>query len=154
VLKPLFTSKARGMAVVEHGPDAQNSLEHFKAENTVMYIQKKVSIPGRDLGIVFLGGEYVGTYARVAPEHTWNTTTHYGGTYEPFTPKPRLIDLAHSAQSLFGLDFTCVDIAEAPEGPLVFEVSAFGGFRGLFEANKIDAARLYTEYVIRKLNHG
>jgi ribosomal protein S6--L-glutamate ligase len=52
------------------------------------------------------------------------------------------------------LDFTCVDVAETNEGPLVFEVSAFGGFRGLLDANGIDAADVFSSYVVDKLNHG
>ncbi|MFP4049030.1 MAG: ATP-grasp family protein, partial [Desulfovermiculus sp.] len=48
----------------------------------------------------------------------------------------------------FDLDFTCVDVAETADGPLVFEVSAFGGFRGIWEAQGIDAASLFTSYVL------
>jgi ribosomal protein S6--L-glutamate ligase len=35
---------------------------------------------------------------------------------------------------------------------MVFEVSAFGGFRGLSEARSIDAAKEYTDYVINTLS--
>ncbi len=152
VFKPLFTSKARGMKVIEKGKDALANIEEFKAANNpVMYIQKMVAIPGKDLGLAFLGGEYIATYARVSQHDSWNTTTHFGGRYEPYTPTKDVIDLAYRAQSLFGLDFTCVDIAETPDGPIVFEVSAFGGFRGLLEANNIDAAELYANYMLEKL---
>jgi len=154
VLKPLFTSKARGMKVVTCGTDALAAIEEFKAaDNPVMYIQKMVAVPGKDLGLVFLGGKYLATYARVRHENSWNTTTHFGGRYEPFCPSQDIIDLAARAQSLFNLDFTCVDIAETPDGPVVFEVSAFGGFRGLLEALSIDAAELYAGYVLEKLSH-
>ena len=50
------------------------------------------------------------------------------------------------------MDFTTVDVAETPDGPIVFEVSAFGGFRGALEGAGIDAAGSYTDYVIAKLN--
>jgi ribosomal protein S6--L-glutamate ligase len=49
------------------------------------------------------------------------------------------------------LDFTCVDIAKTEEGMFVFEVSAFGGFRGLKEAFGIDAAGLYLDHVMKEL---
>ena len=62
-----------------------------------------------------------------------------------------MIDLASRAQSLFAMDFTTVDVAETQEGPVVFEVSAFGGFRGASEGIGIDAARLYVDYVLAKL---
>ena len=34
----------------------------------------------------------------------------------------------------------------------MFEVSAFGGYRGLQDAHAINAAELYTNYVIEQLN--
>jgi ribosomal protein S6--L-glutamate ligase len=46
-----------------------------------------------------------------------------------------------------------VDVAEAADGPIVFEVSAFGGFRGLWEGCGIDAAGLYAGYILEKLGH-
>lgn len=147
VLKPLYTSKARGMMVVEDDEAALDSIEEFqKAGNTIIYMQKFVNLPGKDLGLVFLGGEYVDTYARVSAG-AWNTTTHSGGKYQPHEPAPEIIELARKAQALFSLDFTSVDVVETDEGPMVFEVSAFGGFRGLQEAKGVNAAALYAKYV-------
>jgi ribosomal protein S6--L-glutamate ligase len=110
-------------------------------------------LPGveRDYGLVFLGGEYLASYARVRAGASWNTTIHSGGFYEAFEPKPEVIELADRAQRLFGLDFTSVDVVVTPGGPLVFEVSAFGGFRGLKEGAGIDPASLYADYVLGKI---
>ena len=44
-----------------------------------------------------------------------------------------------------------MDVAETEDGLKVFEVSAFGGFRGLMEADGIDAAALYADYVLGRL---
>jgi ribosomal protein S6--L-glutamate ligase len=152
ILKPLYTSKARGMAVVEPGPNLMGQLENFKAEgNLVLYLQQMIDLPDKDLGLAFLGGEFCGCYARVRGAGEWNTTTHSGGKYEAHEPTADIIQLARRAQEPFGLDFTCVDIAETVDGPVVFEVSAFGGFRGLLEANNFDAADHYAEYVLNRL---
>lgn len=155
VLKPLYTSKARGMEVVENGPNARAAVEEFHAAgNRTLYVQKLLKLPGRDLGLVFLGGEYVGCYARVARAQSWSTSTHQGGKYEPHDAEPAIIDLARRAQEPFGLAFTSVDVAVTDDGPVVFEVSAFGGFRGLWEAREIDAAQLYADYVLARIAHG
>lgn len=155
VLKPIYTSKARGMVVVSPGPELSGELERFRAGgNPFFYIQQMVELPGKDLGLAFLGGQFVGCYARVRQGDAWCTTTHSGGKYEPHEPAPHLIDLAHKAQGLFDLDFTSVDIAETADGPVVFEVSAFGGFRGLLEASDIDAAGLYADYVLERIRQG
>ena len=152
VLKPLYTSKARGMVVVRPGPELKEELVNFQAGgNKMIYAQKMVDLPGRDLGLVFLGGRYLATYARVGQEGRWNTTTVSGGRYRSHQPGQDLIDLAARAQAPFGLDFTCVDLAETADGPVIFEVSAFGGFRGLKEGCGIDAARAYGEYILEEL---
>jgi ATP-grasp enzyme of GAK system len=155
VLKPLYTSKARGMRVVGRDDDIRSEIESFRAAgNSIFYVQKLIDIAGRDLGVAFLGGDYLATYARVGASGSWNTTIKSGGTYQPEEPPQEIIDLAHRAQQPFGLDFTCVDIGVTPDGPLVFEVSAFGGFHGLYNAHGIDAAKLYAQYVFARLNGG
>jgi ribosomal protein S6--L-glutamate ligase len=49
---------------------------------------------------------------------------------------------------------TAVDVVETADGPMVFEVSAFGGFRGLKESRGFDVAQRYVDYVIHELTHG
>lgn len=148
VFKPLFSTKARGMCVIHGGPGAAEQIAAFALENPVMYIQEKLDLSGRDLGLVFLGGEYMCTYARISTGDTWNTTIHSGGKYAPEEPSADLIELARRAQAPFGLDFTTVDVALTKSGPIVFEVSAFGGFRGAKEGCGVDAAALLSDYVI------
>jgi tetrahydromethanopterin:alpha-L-glutamate ligase len=154
VFKPLYSTKARGMCVIDAQQDhtlVEREIRAFQAENPMMYIQQKIELPGRDLGMVFLDGEYLGTYARVSKGDAWNTTIHSGGKYASHTPPDSVIELAQRAQAPFGMDFTTVDVAETGEGPIVFEVSAFGGFRGALEGIGIDAAGLYVEHVLRQL---
>ncbi len=142
------------MCVIE-GSQPEEAIRHaigqFQTDNPMMYIQRRINLPGRDLGMVFLGGEYLGTYARVSQSDTWNTTIHSGGRYEAHTPSDEVIDLASRAQAPFGMDFTTVDVAESDQGVIVFEVSAFGGFRGALEGAGIDAATLYTDYALEAL---
>jgi tetrahydromethanopterin:alpha-L-glutamate ligase len=157
VAKPLYTSKARGMRVLRApGTHAQApadaaelraQVELFRADNPVMYLQQLLDTSGRDLGVVFLGGSYLATYARVSGG-SWSTSTNTGGKYRPHQPTDEIIALAQRAQALFDLDFTCVDVVESASGPKVFEVSAFGGFRGLLDASNIDAAARYADYAL------
>ena len=153
VFKPLYSTKARGMCVINESDDhIEDAIAAFQTDNPVMYIQQKVNLPGKDYGMVFLGGNYLGTYARVAQSDTWNTTINSGGRYEKYDPPQEIIDLATKAQSLFGMDFTTVDVADTDQGPIVFEVSAFGGFKGALEGIGIDAADLYADYAISKVS--
>lgn len=154
VFKPLYSTKARGMCLLKasDGEKAtRNAVKNFHASNPMMYVQKKENLRGRDFGMVFLGGEYLGSYARVGKSGSWNTTIHDGGKYMAYDATPDLIELGNRAQALFEMDFTTVDVAITEDGPIVFEVSAFGGFRGAKEGINIDAAGRYADYVINAL---
>jgi len=154
VFKPLYSTKARGMCVIDYADGeaaVRERITAFRAENPVMYIQRKVALPGRDMGMVFLAGEYLGTYARVPQSDAWNTTIESGGRYAAHEPPAEQIELARKAQALFEMDFTTVDVAETDDGLIVFEVSAFGGFRGAKEGMGVDVAALYADYAIQQL---
>lgn len=155
IFKPLYSTKARGMQVINSERDDSvllAQIDTFRDEHPMMYIQQKVDLAGRDFGMVFLGGEYLGSYARVGQNESWNTTIESGGKYAPHDPPPGTVELARQAQALFDMDFTTVDVADTPAGPIVFEVSAFGGFRGARDGIGIDAADLYADHVLRKLS--
>ncbi len=154
IFKPLFSTKARGMIQIDsQAKDSQirSQIEEFKNHHQMMYIQKYMPLPGKDMGLVFLNGQYLGTYARINQTGAWNTTINSGGRYESYQPSEEIIAMAAKAQSLFGMDYTTVDVAETEQGPIVFEVSAFGGFRGALEGAGINAASLYTDHVINTL---
>jgi ribosomal protein S6--L-glutamate ligase len=154
ILKPLYTSKARGMRLLTTGAgtDLQAEIQAFRREaGPCLYVQQRIELPECDLGVAFLAGEYVGTYARIRGHGSWNTTIRDGGRYAPHDPAPETVELARRAQALFDLDFTTVDVVETPSGPLVFEVSAFGGFRGLLEGLGIDSSRHLADHVVDRI---
>ncbi len=154
VLKPLFSTKARGMRLVED-TDAgavRAVVDEFQAEgNRTVYIQKRLPMPDRDLGVVFIGDRYLTTYARVKGAGAWNTTTQAGGSYACEAIDQATLDIARKARDLFELDFTVVDLVLSEVGTFVFEVSAFGGFRGIHEGCGVDAAGEYVDHVLGQL---
>jgi len=152
VLKPLYSTKARGMHAVSAGSGALERLKSFHEEgNRIFYVQKKLDIKGRDMGVVFIGGRFIQAYARIGAPGSWNTTIYHGGHYEACKPSDNIMKVVQTAQKLFGLDYTCVDIAETEKGPVVFEVSAFGGFKGLFTAYGINAGDMLVEHVLKRI---
>jgi tetrahydromethanopterin:alpha-L-glutamate ligase len=156
IFKPLYSTKARGMVVINKKKGfhkTKQEIAAFQAENPLMYIQKQMVLGGRDLGLVFVAGKYLGTYARVSKEGVWNTSINSGGHYASYQPSAEVIALATQAQSLFEMDFTTVDVAETDEGAMVFEVSAFGGFKGAKEGIGINAPQLYVQHVINTLKN-
>lgn len=153
VYKPLYSTKARGMKILNKENTSLEELnELFNSDNGMIYLQKIANLNGQDHGLVFLKGEYLGGYTRKGDGSSWNTTTRSGGKYEAYEPPKEIIELAQQAQTPFGLDFCSVDVAITEHGPIVFEVSAFGGYRGLYESSGIDASEHLSEFIIQKLN--
>jgi ribosomal protein S6--L-glutamate ligase len=156
VLKPLFTSKGRGMQLLDPATDARAALARHRQEGLgPFYLQRFVKHPGRDLGVAVLDGRYVGAYWRLAEEGRWMTTVRAGGRYERAEPPAEAIGLAVRAALHFGLVFTGVDLIEGPDGRFtILEVSAFGGFRGLLDGCGVDAAPLLARLVLRRFGAG
>ena len=153
VLKPLFTSKGRGMRRLEPTRELRGELEsHRDARLGPFYLQRFVKHPGRDLGVAVLDGRCIGAYWRVAASDQWMTTILSGGRYEKAEISSATAEMAVAAARHFGLVFTGVDLIEDPDGRFtVLEVSAFGGFRGLLKGCGVDAAPLLAEIVIRRI---
>ncbi|OQK18396.1 glutathione synthase [Methyloprofundus sedimenti] len=154
IFKPLYSTKARGMCVIskkDGKTKVRKNIEAFKTANPMMYIQQKAALGGRDMGLMFLGGRYLGAYARVSKNDAWNTTINSGGEYAAADPSTEIIAMASKAQDLFDMSYTTVDVAETDKGAIVFEVSAFGGFRGGKEGLNLDVAELYVDFVLTKL---
>lgn len=154
IFKPLYSTKARGMCVISKKDGkhkVRKAIETFKADNPMMYIQQKVALGGRDMGLMFLDGRYLGAYARVSKNNAWNTTIHSGGSYALAEPSDEIIAMADKAQRLFDMSYTTVDVAETDNGAIIFEVSAFGGFRGAKEGMNMNVAELYVDHVLNKL---
>lgn len=155
LLKPLYSTKARGMVILDAADnDAHNQdkLDHFQQAHGLFYLQQFIELGGQDLGMMFVGGDYLCTYARVGDGDAWNTTIQSGGKYQTFDPDPELIALGRRAQACFSLSFTTVDIALTEMGPVVFEVSAFGGFSGSLEGCGMDAAEALCQHVLTTLS--
>jgi ribosomal protein S6--L-glutamate ligase len=153
VLKPLFTSKGRGMRRLEPSRDLEAQLESHREDGLgPFYLQRFVKHPGRDLGVAVLDGRCIGAYWRVAAADHWMTTILSGGRYEKADLDPETEAIAVRAARHFGLVFTGVDLIEDPNGHFnVLEVSAFGGFRGLLNGCGVDAAPMLASLVLRQI---
>lgn len=152
VFKPLYSTKARGMKVIHPGDQTKDELKQCLTQGqSIIYLQQFNDLKGQDHGLIFLDGDFLGAYSRVGDGSSWNTTTNHGGKYQKYEPSQEIIDLAYRAQAIFGLDFCSVDVAITNDGPIIFEVSAFGGYRGLFDSASIDVSHILVNHVISKL---
>jgi tetrahydromethanopterin:alpha-L-glutamate ligase len=149
VMKPVYTSKGRGMVRLEEGQAIEFTLPPGEPRHSL--IQQFIESPGRDIGATVVGGRFAGAFYRVARAGEWMTTTDSGGSYASCQLDARGIAYAERAAQLFALDYTVVDLVEQDDDFLIYEVSAFGGFRGLLEASGVDAADAYARHIVGSL---
>lgn len=154
ILKPLFSTKARGMQILDASQNRkvlQSQLVRYKTRHPLLYLQQYIDLQGEDMGLIFIKGEFQGAYKRIAGHQAWNTTIHSGGRYGPCSPSTEVIDIAQRAQAAFHLDYATVDMAMTPDGPVVFEVSALGGFKGAHSGSNINLAERLADFVVTEL---
>ncbi len=149
VLKPQFTSKGRGMLLLDADTLFKSELDRWQPENRCPFYLQRYIATEWDIGIALLGNEVIGAFRRVAGSD-WQTTIRSGGHYEPFTPDSKATQIARTAAEAFGLDYTVVDLVPYENDYLAYEVSAFGGFAGLNSCG-INVASLYAHYIVERI---
>jgi ribosomal protein S6--L-glutamate ligase len=151
VVKPLQTSKARGMLLLAAGQAHRIKLRRWREEwRMPFYLQQFIPNLGRDIGVTVLGDEVLGAFYRVGSGASWVTSSSAGGHYEPCPLNPEIERLALAAVQAFGLDFSVVDLVESGGEYFMYEVSAFGGFAGLWQSQHVDVAARYADYILRE----
>jgi RimK family alpha-L-glutamate ligase len=114
-----------------------------------LYVQKYVSHGGRDVRVLVLGERVVGAIERDAAPGEWRTNLAQGGTARPFRPDAVLERLALSAARAVGAHWAGIDLLPTPDGPLVLEVNAVPGWKGLSAATGIDVAAQVLQELLR-----
>ncbi len=149
VLKPVVGSWGRLLAKVDDPVTAQAFLEHREylpgPIHAVVYVQKYVDKPGRDIRSVVIGDQVVGAIYRYS-EH-WITNTGRGGEARDCPLTAELVDLSLRAAHAVGGGALAVDLMESPDGLLVTEVNHSMEFRNMTRVNGVDYAGRLVDYV-------
>jgi ribosomal protein S6--L-glutamate ligase len=132
VVKPYRGSQGRAVTVVW---DAEE-LDGLGSGDEPLFAQRFHEPKGRDRKIYAIGGQIFGV-KRVWPAHTYQEKLG-----EPFTITPELHEIALRCGDAFSLDLYGLDVILTDCGPLVVDVSAFPGFKGV-----PDAALRLADYV-------
>ena len=129
VVKPLFGSCGRGIERI----DSQEFIPHA----------------GWDVRILLVGEEVFSIRRRSATD--WRTNLARGGIGEPFEPPQSWVDLARRTSALLGVEVAGVDLVpDAGGDPLVLEVNAVPGWRGLASVTGLDPTPAVVRWAERR----
>lgn len=155
VIKPLVGSWGRRVALLPDAEATRTVLEHCDAipspQAQIIYLQRYVDKPGRDIRVIVVGGVPIGAVYRMSDE--WRTNVARGSRTEPCALTDDIAGLAVAAAAQTGAEIAGVDLAEDVDGGLyVLEVNHGVEFKGFQEAleGRVDVAeeiadRLVTE---------
>ncbi|CAM5507753.1 lysine biosynthesis enzyme LysX [Streptomyces spiroverticillatus] len=141
VLKPLVGSWGRLVTRVTDAAMAAAVLEHLAAlpspQSHIVYVQREVPKPDRDIRVLVVGGRAVGaTYRR---SDQWRTNVARGAVSERCPLDADLAGLAVRAAETLGALIAGVDLLQEPDGRLtVLEVNDRVEFRGLQQSHGTD----------------
>ncbi|MFP3168175.1 MAG: RimK family alpha-L-glutamate ligase [Thermoproteus sp.] len=145
VVKPIQGSRGFG-AMLFSDPDlAFQVMRTLLISRNPLYIQKYVEKPNRDIRVIVVDGRAIGCMYRIS--NMWKTNIAQGARAEPCSLSPELEDIAVRATKALGLVYAGIDIGEAKDGYVVFEVNASPDWRGFKSSTGINPAQHIAEYI-------
>ena len=153
VLKLLQGTQGVGVILAETIKVAQAILETLRSARQNVLIQKFVAESrGRDIRAFVVGDRVVAAMRRTAQGVEFRSNVHRGGIAQPVELDSAYIGTAIRAAHVLGLDVAGVDMLEGAHGPLVSEVNACPGMRGVEAASKVDVAAAIIDFLEAKIS--
>jgi len=148
VVKPLFGAEGRGIIRVSDPELAMRAFRTIERLGAVLYLQQFIDGPGFDIRVLVLDGQLVGSMKRIPRAGDFRANISQQGTGVPHTPTIDELQLAHAAAKASGCVFAGVDIMYDRHGqPMVIEVNAVPGWRGLQKASGIDVPEALFQWL-------
>lgn len=137
---------------------ANNKYSLISVLDTLNYLGEEVIIQHfieeskkSDYRILVLYGEVIGGMKRKAHREDFRSNVHKGGTCTKIDIPQELKDLSIKAVNILGLDFGGVDFIMTKDGPVIMEVNATAGFKGMEEATGENIAKILVEQFLKTI---
>ncbi|MEW5854054.1 MAG: RimK family alpha-L-glutamate ligase [Myxococcota bacterium] len=114
----------------------------------VLLQQFVVEAAGADIRALVVGGKLVAAMQRRARDGEFRANVHQGGTVAPLRLGRAERRLAERAAEAMGLGMAGVDLLVSRRGPLVLEVNASPGLRGIEGATGVDVAGAIARHAL------
>ncbi|MCA9374071.1 MAG: RimK family alpha-L-glutamate ligase [Candidatus Gracilibacteria bacterium] len=151
ILKTPFGTFGSGVVIVESRRSLHSALGMLldSIQSNVLMIQEYVlEAKGVDYRALVVGDEVVAAMKRTAKKGEFRSNLNLGGkaTAVELTDKEK--KMAVKAVKALRLEIGGVDILRTDKGPLVMEVNANPGFRGLMKVTKVDVPGKIVDFAV------
>ena len=147
VVKPLFGSGGRGIERIATEADLAPLLAAAEAQpdGIATYLQEFIPHGGWDVRILVVGNTCFSIRRRSATD--WRTNLARGAHADAAPPPDGWTDAARRAAALLDVEVAGVDVLPDPQGrPVILEVNAVPGWRGLAAATGLDPTRALIDW--------
>lgn len=150
IIKLQEGTQGKGVMLAESKKSAKSIIDTLYNMNTSILLQQYIAeANGEDLRVIVVGNKIVASMKRTSGLDDFRSNVHRGGNIEPvqLTPKEKFIAL--NATKHLGLGIAGVDMIRSNNGPLLIEVNASPGLKGIETATGINVAKHMVQYVER-----
>ncbi len=150
VIKLLEGTQGIGVVLAETRKAAESVIQAFMGVNASILVQEFIEeAGGADLRAFVVGGKVIAAMQRQASEGEFRSNLHRGGRATLVRLSRQERDTAIRAARVMGLNIAGVDLLRSKRGPLVMEVNASPGLRGIEEATGQDVAGIIVNFLER-----
>jgi ribosomal protein S6--L-glutamate ligase len=150
IIKVVEGSKGLGVVKADTLPAARSVVEVLQELQAKILVQEFIAeAEGSDLRCFVIGDKVVAAMRRQGAPDDFRANLHRGGTASKAKLSKLERETALAASRAMGLAVAGVDLIRSNRGPLVLEVNASPGLRGIEETTGIDVATKIVEHLER-----
>jgi tetrahydromethanopterin:alpha-L-glutamate ligase len=148
VVKPIFGFKGMDIHCVVDDEPSEKLLSSVINTRGVLYLQRFISNPGRDIRVFVVDREVPAAIYRLAPPGSWINNLSRGGSHKRCEVTGDIAGLAIDAAQAVGAIYAGVDLIEGEDGLQILEVNGTPSGRGIYEACSVNVAQEIVKCVL------
>lgn len=150
IIKLQEGTQGLGVILAESKKSAKSIIDTFYKMDTSILLQKYIAESnGEDIRIIVVGNRIVASMKRKSELDDFRSNVHRGAETEAIEPTTKERHIALNATKYLGLGVAGVDLIRSKKGPLLIEVNASPGLKGIEAATGVNVARHIIQFVER-----
>lgn len=148
VIKIQEGTQGLGVILAESKKSAKSIIDTFYKMDTSILLQQYVEeANGEDIRIIVIGNKVVASMKRISERDEFRSNVHRSGVAEAIEITPKEKKIALNATKYLGLGVAGVDLMRSRKGPVLLEVNASPGLKGIEAATKVNVAKQIIQFV-------
>lgn len=148
IIKLQEGTQGKGVILAESKKSAKSVIDTLYNMNTSILLQEYIEeANGEDLRIIVVDNKIVASMKRTSGLDDFRSNVHRGAETQKVQLTPREKFMAINATKHLGLGVAGVDLIRSKNGPLLIEVNASPGLKGIEAATCVNVAKTIVQFV-------